>query len=157
MMYHFAQIKALSSGVNLNGWTFYFKLIGCCRNPLNVSNSIRYSITIVQFNLSNLIGFDCSFLGHSPLSIQELWRYPQANKKKKKHANCHYSLMLTEVELLTWWHSWIRRETAGLSRKIHSMQLWVLAHPPFHWGNKKIYLDNLHFCFCLFHLFIYHI
>lgn len=81
-MYHFAQIKALSSGVNLNGWTFYFELIGCCRNPLNVSNSIRYSITIVQFNLSNLIGFDCSFLGHSPLSIQELWRYPQAKKKQ---------------------------------------------------------------------------
>lgn len=84
MMYHFAQIKALSSGVNLNGWTFYFELIGCCRNPLNVSNSIRYSITIVQFNLSNLIGFDCSFLGHSPLNIQELWRYPQAQKKRKK-------------------------------------------------------------------------
>lgn len=37
-----------------------------------MSNSIRYSITIVQFNLSNLIGFDCLFLGLSPLSIQEL-------------------------------------------------------------------------------------
>lgn len=73
MMYHFPQIKALSSpGVNLSVWTLYFELIGCCRNPLNMSNSIRYSITIVQFNLSNLIGFDCLFLGLSPLSIQEL-------------------------------------------------------------------------------------
>lgn len=132
MMYHFAQIKALSSGVNLNGWTFYFELIGCCRNPLNVSNSIRYSITIVQFNLSNLIGFDCSFLGHSPLSIQELWRYPRAKKKKKNtHANCHHSLVLTEVTLLTWWPSWIRREPAALPCKIHSMQLWGISPPSF--------------------------
>lgn len=63
MMYHFPQIKALCfPSVNLNAWTLYFELIGCCRNPLNMSNLIRYSVTIVQFNLSHLIGFDCLFL-----------------------------------------------------------------------------------------------
>ena len=90
MMYHFFQIKASSSlGVNLSVWTLYFELIGCCRIPLNVSNSIRYSITIVQFNLSNLIGFDCSFLGHYPLNIQELQCCCSVTRGQHIHIQTH--------------------------------------------------------------------
>lgn len=151
MMYHFPQIKALSSGVNLNGWTFYFELIGCCRNPLNVSNSIRYSITIVQFNLSNLIGFDCSFLGHSPLSIQELRRYPRA----KNHMPTAATLLCCQR-----WNSSLASTAGSDSRQLdchvkyskcscgEGLQLQDLL-PSFSlwsWGNKKlICLDKLYF------------
>ena len=62
-----------------------------------MSNLIRYSITIVQFNLSNLIGFDCSFLGHSPLSIQELQSY----RGVLRQTHCHQSLIPAELELLS--------------------------------------------------------
>lgn len=77
-----------------------------------MSNSIRYSVAIVQFNLSRLIGFDCLFLGRSPLSIPEVLSCREAGRCPEANARApldSYLDKLAELDptLDNWRSGWV--------------------------------------------------